>query len=971
MESAPWMVPPGTTQSMEAIPPLPADGDTKTWVGPTGAPGSPKFWAQVELPDMFLSNLFHESDGPYKDDALTDFSGSASTGSEPAESPEAFPDFLLSHASDASSPSHESTASPSAAPMAFKPNAPTDDMLGVWAPPSAAPAPNVVPTMAMDPMFAPIFTMDRAAPAAPTAASAPAPASAPASTPESPPSEASPPPPPAGSAPELPGLPQMPTGSNANALTALARIREFAKHANAEAPHAAPAPAAPAASAAPREAADASPPPDGAAWSKKVAHNAIERRYRSNINDRIAGLRDVVPALREMRPRDGSRRRRRRKSEKEELVDGVAAATKMSKATVLSKATEYICYLKSRELQLDRQVTALQMLVRSLEGGEELLAAWNAEVARAERLAAPADAAACAPPTVAAEDESEHDEEDEEEDGDVPRKAPRYALGAFAGFAVLGGAGDWRGAPAPSLLKRSGLAAGDAHAYDAVPAHALVLVLLRAAAFVLGAAVLAYALTVRVVRWERHRRTKRAAALPRVYALPSLLQTPVEHAFAAEPERLSDARARYAALSDALPTFATRAPALRAAALALTTRVVARVPPLARAVALWRRHTVDATVQRLERHACLHRLLLELALGHAVQPSVAQRLLTLAAWEAHFLAAPPTPEERLVLALGCAVLAPHTVFGAWLAQEGALRWNGARAAHVDADGAQRLHAVVGDVLGLPLDVACTYAASASAETDASLVGVSPVRNVLDALRTEELLAFWSTLLASLMRGGGEPARAALRPHVLDVAADHASLLALRTQLTRVARERPVRNALAAEQLAVAGATLLLVAGHIARAQHAARALAARGVHSSAAHALCALVLRTPLRAAPPVGPVDALAAAVLHYMQLQRTAHAGAELRAQPVAELQALASQCVWEVVAPTRSEHAPAVVRSAARGARAPAGRAPRARAAQLAQRDWRRDASAAPRVPLATLTHALDTLMDRLSGLAEDVA
>ncbi|KAJ2340892.1 hypothetical protein GGF43_006301, partial [Coemansia sp. RSA 2618] len=38
-------------------------------------------------------------------------------------------------------------------------------------------------------------------------------------------------------------------------------------------------------------------------YQRKVAHNAIERRYRNNINDRISDLRSSVPALQHIRPK--------------------------------------------------------------------------------------------------------------------------------------------------------------------------------------------------------------------------------------------------------------------------------------------------------------------------------------------------------------------------------------------------------------------------------------------------------------------------------------------------------------------------------------------------------------------------------------------------------------------------------------------------------------------------------------------
>lgn len=116
---------------------------------------------------------------------------------------------------------------------------------------------------------------------------------------------------------------------------------------------------------------------------KKVAHNAIERRYRNNINDRIAQLRNAVPALRHLRPKKtASSRKSRKAGGPDELVDGVAAATKLNKATILGKATEYIKYLKGRELRLVAEVTGLRELVRSLEGGEELLELWEGEMER-------------------------------------------------------------------------------------------------------------------------------------------------------------------------------------------------------------------------------------------------------------------------------------------------------------------------------------------------------------------------------------------------------------------------------------------------------------------------------------------------------------------------------------------------------------------------------------------------------------
>ncbi|KAI9316409.1 hypothetical protein BX666DRAFT_1950319 [Dichotomocladium elegans] len=130
----------------------------------------------------------------------------------------------------------------------------------------------------------------------------------------------------------------------------------------------------------PIQVAAAGPPPGR--QQKKTAHNAIERRYRNNINDRITELKNAVPALVHARVKDSRTGKRSHRSleeddddgeDGEEFVDGVAVATKLNKATILRKATEYITHLKQTGEDMQQENTLLQQLLSQLPGGTEVL----------------------------------------------------------------------------------------------------------------------------------------------------------------------------------------------------------------------------------------------------------------------------------------------------------------------------------------------------------------------------------------------------------------------------------------------------------------------------------------------------------------------------------------------------------------------------------------------------------------------
>ncbi|KAJ1827920.1 hypothetical protein LPJ56_001394 [Coemansia sp. RSA 2599] len=138
------------------------------------------------------------------------------------------------------------------------------------------------------------------------------------------------------------------------------------------------------------------PQPQPTQHQRKVAHNAIERRYRNNINDRICDLRNSVPALQHVRPKRkphtaSSYARDNGDSSNEDdeddddndndndnegssnQVDGVEAATKLNKATILGKSTEYIYYLRRTNDLLKRESTYLQDIIRNLPDGQKIL----------------------------------------------------------------------------------------------------------------------------------------------------------------------------------------------------------------------------------------------------------------------------------------------------------------------------------------------------------------------------------------------------------------------------------------------------------------------------------------------------------------------------------------------------------------------------------------------------------------------
>ena len=93
---------------------------------------------------------------------------------------------------------------------------------------------------------------------------------------------------------------------------------------------------------------------------KKISHNVIEKRYRSNLNDKIAKLRDSVPELRSAPPTIKRRPQKAVASDSEGSGDEASQGLKFNKATVLIKATEYIQQLERQNQRLLAEVSTLR-----------------------------------------------------------------------------------------------------------------------------------------------------------------------------------------------------------------------------------------------------------------------------------------------------------------------------------------------------------------------------------------------------------------------------------------------------------------------------------------------------------------------------------------------------------------------------------------------------------------------------------
>jgi hypothetical protein len=108
--------------------------------------------------------------------------------------------------------------------------------------------------------------------------------------------------------------------------------------------------------------------PTALSQSRKRGHNAIEKRYRTSLNEKINCLRDSIPEL----SRISGLELKTRDSEEDEESDGECTNSKTGqqkygKAAILTRALEYIRYLETTTQRLGGKVDGLKTRVGAFE----------------------------------------------------------------------------------------------------------------------------------------------------------------------------------------------------------------------------------------------------------------------------------------------------------------------------------------------------------------------------------------------------------------------------------------------------------------------------------------------------------------------------------------------------------------------------------------------------------------------------
>jgi len=106
--------------------------------------------------------------------------------------------------------------------------------------------------------------------------------------------------------------------------------------------------------------------PSALCQSRKRGHNAIEKRYRTNLNDKINCLRLGIPSLSRRSSADSKSDEEAEDSDAEDM-DSKTAQQKYGKAAILTRALEYIKHLETTTQRLGSEVDVLTTRVGAFE----------------------------------------------------------------------------------------------------------------------------------------------------------------------------------------------------------------------------------------------------------------------------------------------------------------------------------------------------------------------------------------------------------------------------------------------------------------------------------------------------------------------------------------------------------------------------------------------------------------------------
>jgi len=113
---------------------------------------------------------------------------------------------------------------------------------------------------------------------------------------------------------------------------------------------------------------------------RKRGHNAIEKRYRTNLNDKIICLRQGIPAP----CKDLSDPQSKDEEDSEDDMDSKTAQQKYGKAAVLTRALNYIKHLEKATQRLSSEADGLRLRVQAFEklamGGSLILSNGNLDM---------------------------------------------------------------------------------------------------------------------------------------------------------------------------------------------------------------------------------------------------------------------------------------------------------------------------------------------------------------------------------------------------------------------------------------------------------------------------------------------------------------------------------------------------------------------------------------------------------------